>query len=96
MGFDESCYSVLRKVPEGKVVTYKDLAKAIGSKGYRAVGRAMNKNPYSDVPCHRVVRSDGHVGGYVLGIRKKIEILKKEGVVVLNKKIDLTRFRFKL
>lgn len=61
-------------------MTYKEVAAAIGSPtAYRAVGNALNKNPrLGEVPCHRVIRSDGHVGGYVLGAKKKIELLRKE------------------
>src|SRR3989344_5442578 len=70
--FNERCYAVLKRVPKGKVITYKSIAKKLKSKGYRAVGKAMNKNPYSPkVPCHRVVNSDGRLGGYAGGINKK-------------------------
>ena len=77
--FNERCYSLLRKVPLGKITTYKALAKAMNSKGYRAVGNAMNKNPYApEVPCHRVIKSDGEIGGFAHGTKKKIEMLKKK------------------
>lgn len=86
--FEEKIYSKLRKVPKGKVTTYGELAKAVNSKGYRAVGQAMNKNPYApETPCHRVVSSDGRIGGFSSGVKKKIVILKKEGVEVKNNKI---------
>lgn len=86
--FEENIYSKLRKVPKGKVTTYGELAKAVNSKGYRAVGQAMNKNPYApQVPCHRVIFSDGRIGGFSSGVKKKIVILKKEGVEVKNNKI---------
>lgn len=95
--FTEKCYSVLKKVPSGKVTTYKEIAFALKSKGYRAVGNAMNKNPYSPrVPCHRVVKSDGKVGGFFSGQKKKIEMLKKEGVEIINGKIDLRKYLYKL
>ena len=70
------------KIPVGNVVIYKGLAKAIGmSKAARAVGNALNKNSFAPrVPCHRVIKSDGSLGGYGSGTKKKIEILKKEGV----------------
>ena len=71
--FNERCYAVLKRVPKGKVITYKSIAKKLKSKGYRAVGKAMNKNPYSPkVPCHRVVCSSGHVGGFAHGTKKKL------------------------
>lgn len=86
--FEEKLYSKLRNVPKGKVTTYGELAKAVGSTGYRAVGQAMNKNPYAPkVPCHRVVSSDGGIGGFAHGVKKKIIMLKKEGVSVSKKKI---------
>ncbi|NQU99075.1 MGMT family protein [Candidatus Woesearchaeota archaeon] len=86
--FEEKIYSKLRKVPKGKVTTYGELAKAVNSKGYRAVGQAMHKNPYApEVPCHRVVASDGGIGGFSSGIKKKIKILKKEGVDIKNNRI---------
>ncbi len=94
--FNERCYEVLKKVPKGKVTTYKEIAKRLKSKGYRAVGNAMNKNPYAPrVPCHRVVCSDGKVGGFAHGTKKKIEMLRKEGVGIVNGKIDLDRFGWK-
>ncbi|MFH1589324.1 MAG: MGMT family protein [archaeon] len=96
--FEEKVYSKLRKVPKGKVTTYKELAKAVNSKGYRAVGQAMNKNSYApQVPCHRVVASDGGIGGFATGTKKKIAILKKEGVFVKKDKIvdfEKRLFRF--
>ncbi|MEK6889565.1 MAG: MGMT family protein [Nanoarchaeota archaeon] len=94
--FNEKCYDFLKKVPKGKVTTYKALAEALNSKAYRAVGQAMNKNPHAPiVPCHRVINSSGKLGGYAFGIKKKIEILKKEGIEIKDNKIDLTKFMHK-
>ncbi len=95
--FNEKCYSILRKVPKGKVTTYKEIAKKLNSKAYRAVGNAMNKNPYApEVPCHRVVNSDGRIGGFASGARKKIEMLKREGVEIdKNNKIDLKKYLYR-
>lgn len=96
MSFNDRCYSVLLKVPSGKVTTYKEIARKLKSKGYRAVGNAMNKNQNAPkVPCHRVVCSDGKLGGYAFGIKRKIQILKKEGVEVKNGKVDLERYGFR-
>ncbi|MBI5398840.1 MGMT family protein [Candidatus Woesearchaeota archaeon] len=96
--FNERVYELLRRVPAGKVTTYAELAHALGTKAYRAVGNAMNKNPYAPlVPCHRVVKSDGCIGGFALGCEKKIALLEKEGVYVKNGKIvgfDKKLFRF--
>jgi methylated-DNA-[protein]-cysteine S-methyltransferase len=95
--FDKRCYDNLRKVPKGKVTTYKALANSLGSKAYRAVGNAMNKNPYSpQVPCHRVINSNGNLGGFASGLKNKIKLLKKEGVEIKNNKIDLKKYEHKL
>ena len=92
--FNERCYKLLKLVPEGKVTTYREIAKALNSKAWRAVGNAMAKNKHLFViPCHRVVRSDGSIGQYALGPDKKSELLIKEGVAVTNGKVqDLDRF----
>ena len=72
-------YRVVKKIPRGKVMTYAAIAKAVGRpRAYRAVGNALNKNIDPAIPCHRVIRSDGSVGGYRKGTKKKIEMLKKE------------------
>ncbi len=95
--FNERCYSLLRKVPKGKVTTYKALAEALGTKAYRAVGNAMNKNPYApEVPCHRVVGSTGALTGYALGLPKKAALLKQESVNVENGKVDLETYEHRL
>ena len=80
------------EVPKGKVTTYRELAHALGTKAYRAVGQAMNRNPeLVSVPCHRVIKSNGEVGGYALGIDRKKELLKMEGVQVeSNGRINLS------
>jgi methylated-DNA-[protein]-cysteine S-methyltransferase len=94
--FNESCYRILKKVPKGRVTTYKEIARALRSKAYRAVGNAMNKNPYAPkVPCHRVVCSDGSVGGFAGGARKKEKMLTKEGVIIKKGKIDLKKYLFR-
>ena len=88
MSFNENIYAILRKVPKGRVTTYKALAEAAGTKAYRVVGTAMNKNPYApEVPCHRVVNADGRLGGFASGTKKKIAMLKKEGIEVHQNKI---------
>jgi len=97
--FYEKCYEVLKKVPKGKVTTYKNIAKALHSKAYRAVGMAMNKNPSSfldggKIPCHRVIKSDGSVGKFAKGTHKKIKMLEAEGIEIKNGKIDLNKFGF--
>ena len=84
---------IVKQVPEGKVITYKDIAQALRIKSYRAVGQALKKNPdLISTPCHRVVRSDGRVGGYVLGSDVKIKLLKSEGVIIKNGRVHSSCF----
>ena len=92
--FAKKVYQIVKKIPRGKVLTYKDVAGMIGqSQSSRAVGNALNKNPDPlKVPCHRVIRSDGQVGGYASGSKKKIEILRKEGVKIEKGKVNLNNF----
>ena len=77
--FQQKVYNVVKKIPKGKVLTYQQVAQKIGNpKSYRAVGNALNKNKNPQVPCHRVIRSDGKIGGYNKGTDLKIKILRKE------------------
>ena len=79
IGFSEKVYEETRKIPKGKTTTYKELAILAGRpKAWRAVGNILAKNFNPDIPCHRVVRSDGKIGGYNRGMDKKILLLKKE------------------
>lgn len=89
MKLEERVYKKLLEVPQGKVTTYGELAKAVGLKnGQRVIGKIMNKNPYPViVPCHRVVKSDGNVGGYAWGEKIKTNMLTKEGIKIKNRKI---------
>tara|TARA_B110000014_G_C19673861_1_gene353769 strand:- start:87 stop:386 length:300 start_codon:yes stop_codon:yes gene_type:complete len=86
---EEKIYQKLLEVPIGRVTTYGDLAKAINLKnGQRVVGQIMKKNPFPVIiPCHRVVKSDGNVGGYAYGIERKKHMLIKEGLKINNNKI---------
>lgn len=102
--FYEKIYYALRKVPKGNVTTYKILAEVLGTKAYRAVGNAMNKNPYGIlncngkemVPCHRVVDSNGHLHGFAHGLKKKAELLRKEGIEIEdNKVVDFKKVLYK-
>lgn len=90
MNLDKEIYKKLLEVPKGKITTYGELAKAVGMKnGQRAVGRIMNKNPYPVIiPCHRVVKSDGKIGGYAYGEEIKSNMLLKEGIEIKNGKIS--------
>lgn len=83
MSFREKVLKVVAKIPKGKVLTYKEAAKLSGRpKAYRAVGNILNNNYNPEIPCHRVIRSNGKAGGYNRGAKNKIRILKSEGIDV--------------
>lgn len=86
----EDVYSILARIPEGKVTTYGDIARTLGHpKSSRAIGRILNRNPHPIVvPCHRVVMSDGRIGGYADGQDRKIELLAKEGLVFKSGRVE--------
>ena len=85
----EDVYNMLLTIPKGKVSTYGDLANALGNpSASRHVGRILSKNPNPiKVPCHRVVMSNGKIGGYALGTQKKKELLQNEGVIFSDEHI---------
>lgn len=88
--FQKKCYETLKRdVHSGSVITYAGLAKLIGHpNAHRAVGSAMNKNPFApEVPCHRVVKSTGELGGFAQDIKIKIKRLQKEGIKIHKGKI---------
>ena len=87
---DQDVYVLLSKIPSGKVSTYGDIAKALGHpKAARTIGRiiANNPNPIS-IPCHRVVKSNGEIGGFAYGEQMKREILEKEGIKFQNRIVE--------
>ena len=87
--FNDQCYALLQQIPSGKVTTYKEIAKALKTKAYRAVGNAMARNKQLIViPCHRVVKSNGEIGNYQLGITHKKDLLKQEGIVINNNRVE--------
>ncbi len=96
---DRRVYKKLLEVPKGKVTTYGELARAVGLKnGQRLIGQIMNRNPFPVIiPCHRVVKSDGAVGGYFYGDKVKTKMLSNEGVAIRNGKVkdwEKSVFRF--
>jgi len=86
--FSQKVYAVVSKIPRGKVFTYAQVAQKAGNpKAARAVGNILNKNRDKKVFCHRVIRSDGSVGGFAFGNSKKIKILQSEGIKIRNGKV---------
>src|SRR5215468_11482457 len=83
-------YDLLLKIPAGNVSTYGDLAKALGNPlASRQVGRILGRNPNPiKVPCHRVVMSNGKIGGYLYGIDRKKELLEKEGISFTDENVN--------
>ena len=80
--FKNRVLEVVAAIPKGSVLTYKEVARRAGNpQACRAVGNIMSRNRDPGVPCHRVVRSDGTVGGYAWGTEKKIERLRSEGAI---------------
>lgn len=95
--FQQLVYNALKKIPKGRVTTYKKLGIFIGCKSPRAIGQALRCNPFSPkVPCHRVIKSDGTIGGFAGAIdgeklQRKMSLLKKEGVLFCaNRLVDDT------
>lgn len=81
--FKERVYQIVKKIPQGKVLNYKEVAKlANRPRAWRAVGNILAKNYNPKIPCHRVIRSDGKAGGYREGAKKKIILLKKENLII--------------
>jgi len=99
--FYQKVWKVVSQIPKGQVRTYAWVARGVGSpKAYRAVGQALKNNPFPGIiPCHRVIRSDGKLGGYSRGIRfnkvhlekKKLELLLKEGFTLRGIKRSLKK-----
>jgi len=102
--FQKTVYEICKNIPKGKVTTYKILAEKLRTKAYRAVGRALRCNPYAPkVPCHRVVKNDGSIGGFSGNlnpnsreVKKKIKMLRIENVKIENNEIkNLRKYIFK-
>lgn len=97
MTFSQRVWALTARVPAGRVVTYGQIARMLGSAGCRAVGNALNRNPYAPaVPCHRVVGSDGRLTGFAGGLPKKKRMLLGEGVVMKGDRVDLKACAFAL
>ena len=101
--FTRNVLKIVGRIPKGHLMTYSQVAKRSGSvKAYRAVGNILHKNfreaqkqlplaEFRPVPCHRVIRSDGYLGGYAQGSQKKQNLLEKEGHVINNGRIVIQK-----
>lgn len=80
--FTDRVFKIVKKIPRGKTLTYKEVARRAGRpEAYRAVGNILNTNHNQKIPCHRVIRSDGKIGGYNRGIKTKLRLLKEENAL---------------
>jgi len=95
LSFQQKVLKVVSKIPRGKVMAYKEVAILSGRpKAYRSVGNILNKNFWQNgpkIPCHRVIKSNGQIGDYALGKKRKEKLLKKEDIEIINHKIDLEK-----
>ena len=81
--FSKKVFRIVAKIPRGKVLTYGEVARRAGRPHtYRAVGNILSKNHNPDIPCHRVIRADGHPGGYNRGAQMKISRLRSESAPI--------------
>jgi len=91
MSFSQRVWALVARIPQGRVATYGQVARRLGSRGCRAVGMALNRNPYAPrVPCHRVVGAGGELRGFAGGLDKKRRLLLGEGVKLRGDRVDLT------
>src|SRR3989344_4483920 len=87
--FNERVYEIVKRIPAGRVSTYGEVARVMKTKGYRAVGNALNKNPYAPiVACHRIVNSQGHLHGFASGLKDKARLLEREGIKIKSNKVE--------
>jgi methylated-DNA-[protein]-cysteine S-methyltransferase len=95
MSFNQKVWALTARIPEGKVTTYGHIARELNGHAYRAVGLAMNRNPYAPaVPCHRVVGSQGSLTGFAGGLPKKKAMLAAEHVPMRNGRVVLDEALF--
>jgi len=99
--FSERVYAICKKIPRGKVTTYKIIAEKLNTKAYQAIGQALRKNSSAPfVPCHRVVSSTGDLHGFKgkkkgKALEEKKVLLEREGVKVENDKINLKKYLYR-
>ena len=94
--FSNGVYEVVKKIPKGNFLSYKEVARLSGRpKAYRAVGNILNKNNNPQIPCHRVIKSNGRIGGYNKGFKIKESLLRGEGVLIKDEKVVLLKLQRK-
>jgi len=94
MTFRKKVFEIVKRIPKGKFLSYKAVAKLAGRpRAWRAVGNILNKNRDPEIPCHRVIRSDGKVGGFNRETKNKISLLKAEGIVIRNRRVVHCQFQ---
>ncbi|MEM4152577.1 MAG: MGMT family protein [Candidatus Pacearchaeota archaeon] len=94
MKLSEKAYKLVKKIPKGKVTSYGIIARKLNTSA-RAVGQIMKRNIYKDVPCHRVIMSNGSIGGFKGNHQKeKINLLKREGIKIEKGKISKRFFYY--
>jgi methylated-DNA-[protein]-cysteine S-methyltransferase len=95
--FQSRVLEMTLKIPKGKVTTYKELARSVGRpNAWRAVANALAANPHPiRIPCHRVVKSNGWLGGYTSGVKRKVDLLATEGIEIIGDKVDLSKHMFR-
>lgn len=91
--FAQQVYDLVQQIPPGRVTTYREIGRALGTRAYRLIGQVLHHNPGGflnggDIPCHRVVGSDGRLVGFSHGLEKKKELLEREGVIVQNNRVQ--------
>lgn len=92
--FAQEVYNIVRKIPKGKIATYTQVAEAVRKpRAARAVGNVLAMNQNKKIPCYRVIKSSGVVGKYNNLSGDKLSCLKKEGVIIKNNSVDLTKFQ---
>lgn len=95
MTFHQKVWALTARIPPGKVATYSQIARALGTCACRAVGNALNKNPYApQVPCHRVVGARGELTGFAGGLPCKRRLLLAEGITFAGRRVALSAHRF--
>ena len=96
MSFSQKVYEIVKNIPYGKVMTYKQIGDKLNSKAYRAIGQVLKNNPDpTEIPCHRVVKNNRELGGYFghtgdIIAKKKENLLISEGVKIVNGKVDIS------